>query len=256
MRSVLIWMSAAALGGALAGCGSDSGNSVVTTFGASAPTGPKLQGQVRAYMTRRGNVPESLGVEMNEVALGDFTLPVPPNLAAEISMPAPVGMASLTPFQSVSIFLAQPHPPAGNQDVPHVHPNWYIFTPTERLAIPPTPEPGSDAIPPDEVAPGDVVFPPGYIPTIGHLVINPNIQGYAERPFTTTEYEYRYYFGRMTLIALGIADSFLASKQAKSDIIPTPAKYRKPGYYPTRYHVEFDSARRVWNMAMDGFVLR
>jgi hypothetical protein len=213
-----------------------------------------MVGQARAYITLKGNVPESVGVEMNEAALTDLQLPVPPNLAAEIQLPIPAGL-SATPFASVSIFLAQPHPPPGNQDVPHVHPNWYIFTPTERLAIPPTPAPGSDFIPPDELAPDNVVFPPGYIPTIGHLVINPNIQGYAERPFTTTEYEYRYYFGRMTLIALGIADSFLASKQSKTDVIPVPQKYRKPGYYPTRYHVEFDTVRHVWNMAMDGFVL-
>jgi hypothetical protein len=60
----------------------------------------------------------------------------------------------------------------------------------------------------------------------------------------------------MTLIALGFANDFLASRQSVSDVIPIPAKYAKPGYYPTRYHVSFDSTRQVWDMALDGFVLR
>jgi hypothetical protein len=242
----------------LVGCGGGHGGTPddrVIEFGAPASTGPQGLGQARAYVVLRDRTPVSLGVELNEAALTDLVTPTLPQLAAEVSIPAPVGLTS-TPFTSVSLFVALPHPPAGNQDVPHIHPTWYVISPPERGQIPPVPEAGSDFVEPDELPPNNSVFPGGYIPSVGHLVIDPTLQGYGERPLETAEYEYRYYSGKMTLIALGVANSFLASRQSLSNSLPVPKKYRKPGYYPTRYHVAYDPARRVWDMAMDDLVLR
>ncbi len=265
LRAVLL---STALSAAIAGCGGGGGggnnvnsflnnantNGEVTTYG---PTVPMGNGTGRAYMTVRGNVPISAGVELSAQAMTNLPLPPPGQLATEFIFPAPPEVAATTPYQQVSLFYSPGHPPPDQQDVPHIHPTWWNIAPADRAQIQPNTPGATASIAPNEIPANHITLAAfAFIPTVGQLWIDPVIPGYKETPMVTTAYEYRFFNHHMVLISLDAANTFMNNKLDYIAAVEVPQTYPKPGYYPTEYHIRWDSTRNVWDMSIDNFVLR
>ncbi len=236
------------------GGGGGGGGSVATgtNFGASVPVG---NGTGRAYITVQNGVPISAGVELTAAAIQNLPQPPPGLLATEFIFPMPTGM-NTTPFQQVSMFYSPGHPPAHQQDVPHLHPTWWTVSPAFRTQI-------QETTPPQYTIP----IPPQYLPAnhitlsafqfiqnVGCLYIDPSVPGYREIPMVTTAYEYRFYNAQMTCIALDCATSYLPTHPDLFAKLEQPPQYQTHGYYPTAYHIRYDPARNVYDLSIDLFV--
>ncbi len=263
-RSETLLVSAAlvmALAAGLAGCGSSDNNSPVTTYGATSPLG---NGTARAYLTTRNGVPISAGVEITAAALQNLPTPPQGQLATEIALQSPSGL-STTPFQQVTLFYSPGHPPPNQQEVPHMHPTWFLITPAQRQTLLP---PGAGVavaaanLPANTTTGVQAISPPSsFIPTVGDLYIDPTEPGYTQTPFTTIEDEYRFYNGQMVAVALGVANAFFTTltqpgQAAGTANLPLPQQYPVHGYFPTHYTVSYNASRGVYDMAIDTFVLR
>lgn len=260
---------AAMTGSALAGCGSNSdtgpsssintGNTVpggTTTYGTPVPFG---NGTLTSYVTLQNGAPTRLGVELTPDGLTNLPKPPPGMVAVEVIIPSPPELAQAPPFKSCALYYSPGHPPAGNQDVPHIHPSWYLISDAERDQIP-APSEGYPTtintdptiIPANHINGGILAF----FARIGALYIDPVTPGYRQTPLSTTEYEYRFYNNKMTLIGLGIANSFPPSKQQSVETLQQPQRYTDNGFFPTYYRVRWNPDREVYDFSIEGFVPR
>jgi len=70
-------------------------------------------------------------------------------------------------------------------------------------------------------------------------------------PFTAT-FIYGYYAGRLIFVEPMVTQAFLQTKPAFSGTVKTPGKYSVKGYYPTKYAVRYDAARKSYVVELDG----
>ncbi len=251
--------AAATVAGCSGGAGLGSTANARTVFGPPANFGA---GAVRSFLTSSNGAPIELGIEIDTASLANpAALPnaIPPAVAAEVQAQMPPEAFTQTPFLSAALFYTLGHPPVGQQDVPHIHPAWFTVPDSTRFQILPgdpridVPVP-SNEFPPGYITPPDPTF--RFIPTLGNIFFNPAEAGYSETPFKTALSEYRYFNGSMTLIALGTPNTFLVSKGSLKRPMGVPAKYPKPGNYPTTYSIRFDASRNVSILAIGDFVAR
>ena len=258
----------------LSGCNGDSNNGgpnpsphpspspspqAQTSFGAPTTFG---KGTARAYIVSKANVPQELGIEISKDALSDIAaLPQPPagQVAVELRLTPPAALLSTTPFVNVSLYYTPGHPPAGQQDVPHFHPTWWLVSDAVRNQILPGAPGNSTPIDPSEI-PAGFFSPPdpnfAFIPLLGTIYFDPTEPGYTEAPFKTALSEYRYFNGHATGIALGTPLSFLLRNGDITLPLGVPAKYPKPGYYPTNYRIVADRASQSYKLVIGNFVQR
>lgn len=246
----------------LAGCGgggtSTTTPQAVSVYGADSAFG---KGAMRSYITYKGSVPIEVGVEITEAALASpADLPKPPTgqAAVEVKMEQPVVEASLTPFLSTTMFYSPGHPPE-SQEVPHLHPSWFIVNDNVRNQILPN-NPKSFTDPAAGELPAGWFTPPtveaAFIPTIGNIFFDPTEAGYNENPFKTSLSEYRYYDSHIACVALGTPNSYPVSKQTLKRPLGVPAKYPESGYFPTSYTIRYNAERKTYVMALGDFKYR
>ncbi len=246
---------------ALVGCGGGSNvitPAAITTYGADSTFG---KGFMRSYVTTLNGVPQEVGVEITKAALASpADLPAPPTgqAAVEVPMAQPPTESSVTPFLSTTMFYSPGHPPEA-QEVPHMHPTWFIVNNQTRFQILPN-NPASFLPPATGELPTGFVTPPdvnaAFIPTIGDIYFDPTEAGYTENPFKTALSEYRYFNTHIAAIALGTPNSYLISQQSLTRPIGIPSKYPVSGYFPTTYTIRYNSTRQTYVMALGNFVYR
>ena len=234
--------------------GKSSGLSKAGTFlGETKPLG---NGVIRSWVTldKQGN-PSAIGVTFSEKALSGL----PHGEAGTeylLSLPT---QAQATAFNHIGLdWNASGHPPAGVYNVPHFDFHFYTITPEERERI--TAQ-GDDLLkankqPPAEYMPsGYVLVPDSAIPRMGAHLANPQSPELHGQPFTRT-FLYGNYDGRVIFYEPMITRAFLESKLSVTEYIKLPAKYSKPGYYPTRYSVRYDPQSKEYTVSLEGMMLR
>jgi hypothetical protein len=169
------------------------------------------------------------------------------------------------------------HEPQGvYEGVPHFDFHFYTITKPEREAIVPSdPQfaakannvPASDYIPPFNAA----LAPPGAapaavaVPMMGvHWVDlrSPELQALlgkpkAYKPFTST-FIHGSWDGRVTFWEPMITRAYILAKKTATDPavrdeiipIPTPARYRVPGFYPSAYRITWDAEAKEYRIAL------
>jgi hypothetical protein len=243
----------------LGGCGGSSSNpqapavnSVVlggenqyTVYGSSVAEG---SGQVRAFLTRAGNVPTALGLEFTPaITSGQPVLQY--GQGTIIHVPVPAGL-NITPFKDITIDYSPGHTPNGNQTVPHFHPTFLMYDAATAATVAPGAPGETTAINPDEIPNGHI--PAGMtIPGEGYIYFDAALIPYNAQPFVSTEYQYDFWNGHMNMIQLGAAATFIQTKADDSDILLQPHTYPTAGYYPTHYQYHWDATRQVATMYMD-----
>ena len=251
-RSIQLILAATSLVALATGIAcSASTDSARTLFGPTTSVGA---GTARTYLTTVGSVPTEIGIVFSESALTNLpgTLPF-----SEFVLDLPAG-ASVTPFDHATMnWVPQGHPGMG-YGVPHFDFHFYEISVADRAAIAPSDPQFQTKLalaPAAEFVPTGYVQDPSGVPNMGtHWtdVAAPEKNG---QPFTLT-FIYGSYNGAFTFMEPMAAKSFLDTHPTVTSSVKLPARYAKPGYYPTSYTLSYDASSKEYTVSLRDFVSR
>ena len=217
-------------------------------------------GQVRSWvrLDSSGN-PTAIGVTFSEEALSTLPkVPPPGQEGTELSINLPE-QASATPFKHVGFdWNPMGHPPANIYDVPHFDFHFYTITEKERDRITVKGDDVARSLKPlsaEFIPEGYIYVPDGAVPRMGNHMVNPLSKDLHNQAFTST-FLYGSYDGRLIFAEPMITKAFLEARINITEAIKQPAKYQQPGYYPTKYSVRYDAAKKEYTVALEGMTLR
>jgi len=233
----------------------------------TTPRGPALvngavqplgNGAVRPWvkLDRDGN-PTAIGVTFDEAALDGLPADLPSGQArTELSLPLPPQAA---PFDHVLInWNPYGHEPDHVYTVQHFDFHFYLMSDRERTAITAK---GDDLIkaqrrPAAEFVPEGYVYAPhSEEPRMGAHWIDPVSHEFHGHAFTRTLL-WGSYDGQVIFIEPMITRAYLLTKPNVTEPLKLPARYARPGYYPTQYSVKYDAESKAYTVAMEGMTLR
>lgn len=232
-------------------------SAAATFFGTTQTLG---RGTVRSWVTLDKNgKPAAIGVTISEAALKTAPMELPSGQAGiEFNLALPAEAAT-TAFDHVGFgWNPHGHEPEKIYDVPHFDMHFYTITPAERALITAQGDDLAKAYrqPPSEYAPAGYILAPGTaVPNMGAHWIDPKAGEFQGAAFTRT-FLYGNYDGQIIFYEPMITRAFLETKVNVTEYIKLPAKYAKPGYYPTRYSVRYDPVNKEYVVALEGMVLR
>jgi hypothetical protein len=197
--------------------------------------------------------PEQLAVSINDAALASVDEGTVAGHSHEndlvISLPKEAGTA--TPFKFILLnWEAHGHEPSELYGVPHFDVHYYLVTPEEVMATTDTVKMAKH--PASGYLPLNYVAGPG-VPRMGvHWldVTSPEVSG---QPFTQT-FIFGSNDGAVTFYEPMITLNFFRNTNKFERTIPTPAKFEKEGYFPTKMRVVKENG--ATNVILEGFVKR
>jgi len=195
--------------------------------------------------------PKQLGVSLSEKVMNGIERL--PDQSLTLALPA---AAKRTGFDHVYLnWNRHGHPPEPIYGAPHFDVHFYWVSEAARRSV--DPKDGhylakAQRHPPAEFVPKDYVPPPQPepVPRMGvHWadVTSPEFNG---RPFTYT-FIYGGWDGQFTFVEPMIAKAFLESRTSVSAPVKQPARFAKPGYYPTSYRIDFDPGTREHRVVLE-----
>ncbi len=250
--------------GALAACVESAARepAVATTYGAPVPVG---NGTARVYLVMDGGAPAEVGVALSEAALQGLPAdhspggtPMPDgHHTFDYLLQMPAG--NPTPYRFVGLdWNPAGHEPPGIYDQPHFDFHFYSVTEAERSAILPSdPEFAAKAAraPAPEFVPPGYVQVPGAVPLMGAHWVDPTSPEHNGEIFART-FLYGSWDGELIFAEPMITRAFLETKPDFRAPIPTPARHRTPGYYPTAYRVYWNAEAGEYRVALAGLERR
>lgn len=244
----------------------------VLTAGAgkrSTPTGsaiftgtaqPVGKGAVRSWVTfdQNGN-PTAIGVTFDEAALEGLPADAPHGqLGTEYVLALPPE-ARATAFDHVLMnWNPYGHQPSTIYDVGHFDFHFYMISQQERTQITAK---GDDLAktqrrPPAEFVPEGYVYAPNSEePQMGAHWVDPVSHEFHGHAFTRSLL-YGSYDGQIIFVEPMITRAYLLTKPDVTEPLKLPVRYVRSGYYPTRYSVKYDSAKKEYTVALEGMTLR
>jgi hypothetical protein len=242
-----------------------SGLNETHTYGQPVALG---EGMVRTYVVidEAGKKPLEIGVAVDarsmEGKLPDEMRMIPLALPGNTPQPYHFVLFDWNP---------QGHIPEGVYDVPHFDFHFYITPLAEVQAIrreDPHFRVKANNLPKDDFVPAHYIVPapPGLEPadlTEPGMGLHwedrrdPQIQGLlgkpaAYRPFTKT-FIYGSWDGQVTFLEPMITREYLLRRASETIPIPQPTRYPRPGWYPEAYRISYDTAERVYRVAIVDF---
>jgi hypothetical protein len=221
---------------------------------------PASNGTARSWVAMdKDGKPTAIGVTLTEAALGGLPQSLTPGLIwTEFLLPLPPE-ASVTGFNHIGFnWNPKGHDPEGVYKVPHFDFHFYLISPADRDRITTR---GDDLervrkpIPAEFVPEGYVIAPASEEPGMGLHWVEPNSHEFHGKAFTHT-FIYGSYDGRMIFLEPMMTKAFLETRPNITVPIKLPAKYQKPGYYPTQYSVKYDPETREYSVSIEGLTLR
>lgn len=222
-------------------------------------TKPLGEGSVRSWVSvdASGN-PTAAGVTFSETALQTLPKEPPPGqegTEVSINFPQIAGM----PFKHIGFdWNPMGHPPAHIYDVPHFDFHFYTISEQERNGITMQGDDVARALkqlPADYLPEGYIYVPDGAVPRMGNHMVNPLSKELHGQAFTST-FLYGSYDGRLIFAEPMITKAFIEARTNITEMIKQPTKYQQRGYYPTKYSVRYDAARKEYTVALEGMTLR
>jgi Domain of unknown function (DUF5602) len=223
--------------------------------GAAQPLG---KGAVRPWVTldRDGN-PTAIGVTFDEAALDGLPADLPHGQHGTEHVLALPPQAA--PFEHVMInWNPHGHEPDHIYTVQHFDFHFYLIGEPERTGI--TAQ-GDDLIkaqrrPSAEFVPEGYVYAPNSeVPRMGSHWVDPVSHEFHGHAFTKTML-WGSYDGRIIFIEPMITRAYLLTKPNVTEPLKLPARYLRPGYYPTQYSVKYDAEKKEYTVALEGMTLR
>jgi Domain of unknown function (DUF5602) len=200
--------------------------------------------------------PVAIGVSLSEAALTGLTEEVDKlGMGPEWRLKLPKE-ASMFPIDHLAIgWNPKGHEPEGIYNVAHFDFHFYLIDVATRQGILPEPETMKKCETPlgTQTPEGYVMGPGTAVPWMGAHWINPKSSEFNGKPFTST-FLYGGYDGKLAFIEPMITKAFIESKTEATFDIPAPKTSWKPGLFPTKYTVRYDSVRKEYQVFMHGFV--
>jgi hypothetical protein len=228
-----------------------------TIVGETQPLG---NGIARSWVTMDPDgKPTAIGVTLSETALSGLPPSLTPGLIWTETLLHLPPEASVTGFHHIGLnWNPKGHDPEGVYTLPHFDVHFYLISPAERERITAR---GDDlekcrkALPAEFVPEGHVLAPGSEEPGMGVHWVEPTSHEFHGKPFTHT-FIYGSYDGRMIFLEPMMTKAFLETKPDITLPIKVPAKYQKPGYYPTRYSVKYSAVSNEYTVAIEGLTPR
>jgi len=215
-------------------------------------------GSARTEVQVQGSNVVAVAVVLSDSALDGLPTQLPPMTSQEYIVPLPAGAPAMVFTQVAVNWQPIGHPPMHIYTTPHFDVHFYLITPQQRDAMTPADpafmakalrQPASDALP------AGYTLDPMPIPRMGAHAgasAGPEFQGI---PFAST-FIYGFYDGGMIFLEPMMTRAFLLSRPDTTISIVTPARYPKPGAYPTAYAYKYDAEARERRIELRGFVQR
>lgn len=235
----------------------------------STPAGPAIytgtampvgNGAVRSWVRLDQNgSPTAIGVTFDEAALDGLPAEPPPGqLGTEYVLALPPE-AKATAFDHVYMnWNPHGHQPSTIYDVGHFDFHFYTISSQARTQI----TAKGDDLAKTQRRPAAEFVPEGYVyapnseePQMGAHWIDPVSHEFHGHSFTRT-FLYGSYDGQLIFFEPMITRAYLLTKPEVTEPIKLPARYAKSGYYPTRYSVKYDAAKKEYTVALEGMTLR
>lgn len=223
--------------------------------GTAQPVG---KGTVRPWVTldENGN-PTAIGVTLDEAALEGLSADAPQGKLGDeyvLALPPEAGV-----FDHVLLnWNPHGHQPSKVYDVGHFDVHFYTISRQARERITAT----GDDLARTQRRPSAEFVPEGYIyapnseePQMGAHWVDPASHEFHGHDFTRS-FLYGSYDGQLIFFEPMITRAYLLTKPDVTEPIKLPAQYDKPGYYPTRYSVKYDAAKKEYTVALEGMTRR
>jgi len=223
--------------------------------GAAQPLG---KGAARSWvkLDRDGN-PTAIGVTFDEAALDGLPTDLPHGQHGTEHVLALPPQAA--PFDHIMInWNPHGHEPDNIYTVQHFDFHFYTISEQERTRI--TAQ-GDDLIktkrrPSAEFVPeGYVYAPDSEVPQMGAHWVDPLSHEFHGHAFTKTML-YGSYDGQIIFVEPMITRAYLLTKPNMTEPIKQPARYAKPGYYPTQYSIKYDAEKKEYTVSIEGMTRR
>lgn len=210
--------------------------------------------------TDTSGAPEALGVELTPGVLDGL----PGQRAEDLSLGWRHFLAfpPAAPETGFNHLMINWHPKGHHPDeiygVPHFDFHFYLIEWGRQLAVryphPQTPDTTGVTMPGDDLLPPGYVVPPAtQVNEMGLHTVPEDAPELHGEPFVHT-FMYGYVDGRIAFLEPMITREFLASRSEHAEPVATPERYGHPGYYPTRFRVEYDEEEKVYRVMLEGLV--
>jgi Domain of unknown function (DUF5602) len=216
--------------------------------------GPEVtvgNGKARSFFEPdENNHPKTMGIAIDEAALENL-----PGHESFFVLPLPSIAAQTTPYNHISLdWNPHGHGPATIYAKPHFDMHFYMIDEAEKNLIDTT-QPELNILPDSFLLPPFYVPEPGGVPKMGkHWVdiTSPELNPVNPAPVTST-FIYGSYNGKVIFHEPMITRAFLLTKPDTLMDIKQPQKFAKPGHYPTKYQIKFDSEKKQWRIILRDF---
>lgn len=217
-------------------------------------------GRAHTFVTLdAGGKPTAIGIRMSETVLSSLPAELPHDEHEReyvLSLPKE---AEISGYNHVGInWNPKGHPPPGVYDSPHFDFHFYLISPAQRDRITAKGEDLARAhkAPAPEFMPGGYLLPEGTeVPRMGAHAVDPAGPEFNGKPFTKT-FIYGFYDGSMAFLEPMATKAFLETKPDVTDPVKLPKAYARHAYYPTRYSVKYDAARREYVISLEDLIYR
>lgn len=198
--------------------------------------------------------PTSVSVVLDDAALEGLPPADPDQPVHEYILPMPED-APATGYNHVGLdWNPAGHIPDGIYTLPHFDVHFYLVDAATRSRISFVGEAAETAM----QAPDASLLPEGYM-----LAPNSGVEGMGAHAVNTGSHEfhgkafdhtfiYGYHAGEMIFVEPMVTLKHLLRRTDVTMPVATPARYSRPGYYPTRYRVGFDAATGRHQVALLG----
>lgn len=243
------------------------GSNADTRYGPTVAIG---EGTARTYVRLDDDgAPEAVGVVLSETALQGL----PSDAGHEhenmhvLRLPASAPTLGL-PFDHVSLdWNPQGHEPEGLFTLPHFDVHFYMVPEAERMTwLPTNPDFAEKGmrVPEARYIPQGYVSPPGNapVPTMGLHWFDSADPTYAPGGPTFTEvflwgsYDGHMVFTAEPMITKAFLESLRSSGATHTETLAQPQAFEKAGYYPTRYTIRYEAAKKQYVVALEGLTHR
>ena len=205
------------------------------------------------------NKPLRIGISIDDAAMNSLDTSHPGSGGHThvngLSLAIPSRSADV-PFQHVMLdWNPHGHEPAGVYDKAHFDFHFYLTSEAERKAIPAYEQDSAKfkVLPGTSYMPNLYIAIPGGVPQMGTHWIDVTSGEFNGAGFTQT-FIYGSYNGKVNFYEPMITKDFLDATTTFERAVPTPAKFQKNGYYPTKMKVT--RAGGVTNVTIENFVYR
>lgn len=201
--------------------------------------------------------PEAVGVVLTEAALQGLSEDHGDHGANSSLLRLPIAVA---PYDHIALdWNPHGHEPEGLFTLPHFDLHFYMESETERATWMPSDPQWEEKVnraPASAYVPAGFAPTPGGVPMMGAHWIDTSDPTYAPGGLFEEVFLWGAYDGEIVFAEPMITKAFLEARTEVDEALAQPAAWQRDGYYPTRYVVRYDHAKKEYIIALEGLTYR